>query len=790
MPRFTPRTDTDPALRTAIHGRVLPRGLLRVVAALALTNVALFVLELSGHAPWSQPVGQLLNPAIAVLAVVLCRRAATDPASHPRAQHVWRLTAWGMSFIAVSITVRLVATLGLDAVAPAGNALQGVGALLLSLSVFRIPLGLRTRAEKAALALDVAAVLVAAAVVVWHLFGAGRAVLTGDEARAVGPVVGAALLAVFLATRASLSGSEVIPPRTLYLRAVSALVGGFGTAASVLLLAARPEIDAQVLLNPIASFTIALSAWFQLSDGADARLRARRRRRYSVLPYVAVVAVDALLVLTSVTRSPDQLVVVVGAVVLTALVVVRQLVAFRENDTLLTSLGLHEQKLRHEATHDALTGLANRALFAERLSAAVDHGGADRRLSLVLVDLDGFKAINDTLGHAVGDGMLAGVAQRLRAGVRSDDVVARLGGDEFAILVDGLGADAVEAVLTRLTASLAQPLLVDGHEVTVRASFGVVEGGAGDDPEALLRQADVAMYEAKERGEGSFERYRPGMEQRGAERHRIAAELRTAIAEDQLVLHYQPVVTLPEGRITGVEALVRWQHPTQGLVRPASFIPAAEETGLVVPLGRWVLREATRQAASWIADHGGAGLRTVAVNASAQQLQDPGFATDVAAALRDSGLDAGRLTIEITESTAVGGGATDASLRDLRAMGVRISLDDFGTGRSTLSLLVDCLVDEIKLDRRFAPVAGADAIAGAVLQLARGLGIDAVAEGVETAEQADDLGDLGYGLAQGFLFARPMTAQALGARLRDADADSAQAEVTARPGDLLAASRS
>ncbi|MCU1431685.1 MAG: putative diguanylate cyclase/phosphodiesterase with sensor, partial [Actinotalea sp.] len=279
--------------------------------------------------------------------------------------------------------------------------------------------------------------------------------------------------------------------------------------------------------------------------------------------------------------------------------------------------------------------------------------------------------------------------------------------------------------------------------------------------DALLRQADIAMYEAKARGDGTVERYRPGMEQQRAERNRTAAELRTAIETGQLVLHYQPVVTLPEGRIAGVEALVRWQHPRLGLLGPAEFIPTAEETGLVVPLGRWVLREATRQAAGWVGRYGDDALRSIAVNASAQQLQDPGFADDVAAALRDSGLPAGRLTIEITESTAVGGGATHDSLRALRAMGVRLSLDDFGTGRSTLSLLVDCLVDEIKLDRRFAPAPGADAIAGAVIQLARALGIEAVAEGVETVEQADDLGQLGYALAQGFHFARPMTAEAL-----------------------------
>lgn len=771
------RTPTRPArgARAPRSGSALRSRLLVTMLVLAATNVLLFGAEVTGTAPWGQPIGQTLNPVIAVLAVLLCRRAATDPGSAPAARRIWRLTSWGMTLIAAAIAARLAATVGPAEIGRVANALQAVGAILLSISVFRIPLGPRTRAERTALVLDIATLLVAAAVILWHGLGGSRILLAGEDVRAGAPVFGAALVAVFLASRAALGGSEVVPPRTVYLRAVSALVGGLGSAVSVLLLAARPELDVQVLLNPLASCTIALSACFQISDGADARLRARRRRGYSLLPYLAVVAVDVLLVRTAVTDSHDLVVVAIGAVLLTALVVVRQLVAFRENDALLSRLGDQEEQLRHEATHDALTGLANRALFAERLTTAVGGLTADRRLSLVLMDLDGFKAVNDTLGHAVGDGLLVAVAARVRAGVRASDTVARLGGDEFAILVDGLGADALEPLLSRIAASLTDPVHVDDHVLAARASFGVVEIRPGDDADALLRQADVAMYEAKERGEGGYQRYSPGMETRGAERTRAAAELRAAIDAGDLVLHYQPVVTLPEGRTTAVEALVRWQHPTRGLLAPAEFVPLAEETGLVVPLGRWVLREATHQAAAWAREHGPDVLRSVAVNVSARQLQDPGFVDDVAAALRDSGLPGRRLTVEITESTAVGGGATQVSLRALRAMGVRVSLDDFGTGHSTLSLLVDCLVDEIKLDRRFTPAPGEDAIAVAVLQLARALGIEAVAEGVETLAQADDLGHLGYGLAQGFHFARPMTAQALGEGMRATIAHPARA---------------
>ncbi|MFI7602695.1 putative bifunctional diguanylate cyclase/phosphodiesterase [Actinoplanes sp. NPDC049681] len=423
------------------------------------------------------------------------------------------------------------------------------------------------------------------------------------------------------------------------------------------------------------------------------------------------------------------------------------------------------ERLSYEATHDVLTGLANRALFAERLEAAVARRERGQRLSIVLVDLDDFKTVNDTLGHACGDELLIAVAERMRAGVRPTDTVARLGGDEFAILFEGLGGRDVDRVLERITEALAVPMEVEGHLLAVRASFGVVDGRGGDDAGNLLRQADIAMYEAKERGGGHFQRYRPGSEARGAERRRITTALTNALERDELVLHYQPVVALPEGRLTGVEALVRWAHPDRGLLGPGEFIPGAELTGMIVPIGRWVLREACRQAAAWIAELGDQAPGSMSVNASARQLQDASFASDVAAVLRETGLAPGRLTIEITESTAVGGGATAETLRTLRAMGVRLSLDDFGTGASTLSLLANCPVDQIKLDRSFAPVPGPDAIAGAVLQIARAMGVEAVAEGVETLAQAEKLGDLGYVRAQGFHFARPMAPEQLAAAI-------------------------
>ena len=424
-----------------------------------------------------------------------------------------------------------------------------------------------------------------------------------------------------------------------------------------------------------------------------------------------------------------------------------------------------QERLSYEASHDVLTGLANRALFGERIGLSVGNPRPGHRLSVVLVDLDDFKTVNDTLGHTVGDALLVAVAHRMQDHVREGDVVARLGGDEFALLLEGVSAGAVDEVVDRIRNALAEPVLADGHVITVRASFGIVDGVAGDDAGDLLRQADIAMYEAKGRGEGGSQRYRPGMEARGAERNRVAAELRTALAEGQLRLHYQPVVTLPEGTLNGVEALIRWQHPERGLIAPGDFVPHAEATGLIVPVGRWVLREACRQTAAWHAEYGAAAPATVSVNVSARQLQDSRFAAEVATALRDSGLPAHRLTVEITESTAVGGGSTAETLGKLRDLGVRISLDDFGTGQSTLTLLADCPVDQIKLDRSFAPVPGPDVIATAVVQLARVLGVEAVAEGVETPEQAEHLRALGYEQAQGFHFARPMAPEGIAAAI-------------------------
>jgi len=422
------------------------------------------------------------------------------------------------------------------------------------------------------------------------------------------------------------------------------------------------------------------------------------------------------------------------------------------------------ERLSYDATHDSLTGLANRGLFRERLAATL-AGEDGHQLSLVLVDLDDFKLVNDTLGHTAGDKLLVAVAARLTAAVRHDGTVARLGGDEFAILLPGHGRQAVERVLETLIAALREPVGLDGRNHVVRASFGVVDGAPGDEAGDLMRRADIAMYEAKALGDGGWQHYLPGMQARGVALDEATADLRRGLDAGEMFVLYQPVVTLPGGELVGTETLVRWQHPVRGLVGPLEFIPLAEQSGLIVDLGRWVLREACRQMAEW----GAAAPPTLNVNVSAQQLREPDFADEVALALRETGLPAGRLTVEITESTAVAGEASAESLARLRRLGVRLSLDDFGTGQSTLTLLATCPVDQIKLDRSFVPDRQSDVIAAAVLQLARGFGVEAVAEGVETAAQADHLTALGYHRAQGFHFGRPMPADELAARYRLAE---------------------
>lgn len=425
-----------------------------------------------------------------------------------------------------------------------------------------------------------------------------------------------------------------------------------------------------------------------------------------------------------------------------------------------------EERLRREALQDPLTGLPNRRLLMERLSAAVDRGrrrGAGT--ALLFLDLDRFKLVNDSLGHPVGDQLLVAVADRLRAAVRPADTVARFGGDEFAVLLDGApGADAAVRTAEAIRRALAAPVALDGFEVFASASIGIAVGGAhADGPEALLRGADAAMYRAKARGPGHCELYDRALHARALARLRMETDLRRALDRGEVTAHYQPIVSLASGRIRGAEALARWRHPERGWVRPDEFIPAAEETGLILDLGRRVLAEACRHASAWTVD--GSGVQ-VSVNLSVKQLAQADLVEQVRRTLDESGMDPARLRLEVTESVLVADpAAAAATLGRLRDLGPRVVMDDFGTGYSSLSALHRLPLDGLKVDRSFVAAMGQDGRAGqvvaSVLALARELGLDVVAEGIERPDQLARLRQLGCDAGQGFLFSPAADADVL-----------------------------
>jgi diguanylate cyclase (GGDEF)-like protein/PAS domain S-box-containing protein len=432
----------------------------------------------------------------------------------------------------------------------------------------------------------------------------------------------------------------------------------------------------------------------------------------------------------------------------------------------ITEQRLAEEALAHQALHDPLTGLPNRALFVDRLAQALARLHREpSTLGVIFLDIDRFKVINDSLGHAAGDRMLQAMAKRLSGLLRAGDTVARLGGDEFVILCDRLTGE-LEAVgiADRLHTAMAEPLQSNEGELVLTVSAGIAfTTSALTSPEALLRDADAAMYGAKAGGRARAEVFAQSM--RSTAIHRLDTEvaLRRSITMGDFRIHYQPILDLPNGRIIGTEALVRWQHPVRGLLGPDQFIPVAEETGLIVPLGGWVLAEACRQAKRFQERNEAWSSLTMAVNLSGCQVNEPGVVELVRAALTNSGLHPALLQLEITESVLMKDAAAAVNILGLLKMiGVRLSIDDFGTGYSSLAYLKRFPIDVLKIDRSFVDGLGHDpedsAIVAAVISLAGAMQLDVIAEGVETDLQRSALVDLGCGKAQGYLFARPMPA--------------------------------
>jgi diguanylate cyclase (GGDEF)-like protein len=439
-------------------------------------------------------------------------------------------------------------------------------------------------------------------------------------------------------------------------------------------------------------------------------------------------------------------------------------------------------EIRHQALHDGLTGLANRVLFRDRVELAVARSRrSGGRIAVLFLDFDDFKALNDTHGHARGDEVLAVAAKRVSEVLRPSDTAARHGGDEFAILIEDIvdEADAL-TVATRLAEALRQPMPIGHAEVRIAASIGVAIGVAGrESTDDLLRNADVAMYAAKASSRGGAEIFRPALREGAAERADRAARLRGVEERDELRLDYQPIVELESNRIEGVEALVRWQPPDGPVLMPGEWIEIAEESGDVVPIGRWVLREACRQARDWQIRLERPDLR-MSVNLSARQFREHDIVATVRSIIDETGIPPETLILEITESgLMLRTQATIARLEALRTLGVHLAIDDFGTGYSSLSYLERFPIDILKIDRSFVSSAGATVapIARAIVELGRTLGLQVVAEGIEHAAQARWLTDIGCRFGQGYLYARPMGAAAIETLL-------AEGEGLARPVEL------
>jgi diguanylate cyclase (GGDEF)-like protein/PAS domain S-box-containing protein len=437
-----------------------------------------------------------------------------------------------------------------------------------------------------------------------------------------------------------------------------------------------------------------------------------------------------------------------------------------------------ELKIEHMALHDSLTGLANRVRLNDRLEEALAQPADGGMIALHHLDLDRFKAVNDTFGHHAGDTLLKIVAGRLRELVRASDTIARMGGDEFVIVQSPISAlDEATLLAERVIAATAEPFEIDGHQAAVGASVGIaVSPGDGDASEKLLRNADLALYRAKEDGRGTFRFFEAGMDEHMQTRRSMEQDMRKALPGGQFELYYQPVVNLRTSTISGFEALIRWNHPERGLILPAAFIPLAEESGFIVPLGEWVIRQACLTAAQW-PEH-----LHVAVNISASQFRSAGLMQVIVGALGASGLQPTRLEIEITETVLLQDKeATLAILHQLRALGVRIAMDDFGTGYSSLTYLQSFPFDKIKIDRSFVKDitenAGSLNIVRAVASLANGMGMTATAEGVETNEQLDRITAEGCTEMQGYLFSRPLPARDIERLFLPRKADSAPGRI-------------
>ncbi len=441
------------------------------------------------------------------------------------------------------------------------------------------------------------------------------------------------------------------------------------------------------------------------------------------------------------------------------------LLTYAEHASVAVAAARRLDEAVHRAFHDTLTGLPNRGLFLERLTQTAHRAErAQSTVAVLFMDLDGFKRINDDLGHQAGDQVLVEVAHRLRSCLRPNDTAARFGGDEFAVLLDGLSSESEAAlVASRIMGALNEPLLLHGRRVSLSASIGIAPRHSAEDD--LMRNADLAMYRAKSRGKNRYAVFAPAMHAVIVERVRLESELRLALERNEFTLRYQPIVAIADGALAGAEALIRWNHPERGLLSPDAFIPCAEESGLIAPIGRWVLNQACRQGVIWQESFGRASPLAVSVNLSVTQLYQPGAVYEVAEALERSGLDPGCLIVEITETLLMNDVELIARTLDgFKRLGVQLAVDDFGTGYSSLQYLRRFPIDILKIAKSFVDgiaQSGESALAQAIVDLGQSLALRVIAEGIETPEQVMRLNEMGCTWGQGYHFARPIEAAAM-----------------------------
>ena len=710
-------------------------------------------------------VGAPLGSAMGALAVIGLLRSGTLA---PAARRFWQL----ILVLEVSVAIGRGITAGYAVAAypaaPATPAFVGLfstfGLLAAIIAICWVPLGEIARADRGKRLLDRTIAFAGCITLLW--FAALQPLIESDDPWPLRSKITIGLAMVMIAV--GISRVAYVPGGPVDRVAVRLVACSGLAAAAYAMLAGQAGHSAttpgQALLLPLGPVLVTMGAARQWN------YTAARPQREAWLPYLVVIAVDVPLVATVLgPMTWSGRVVILLAVAVTLLASLRHYIAYRENLRLLRAQREIEARLRYDATHDALTGLANRALFRDRMAAALEAGPA----TVIMVDLDDFKTVNDSLGHDIGDDLLVAVAEGLRVAVGADGLAARLGGDEFAVLVTDETVDG-EELIHRIGAMLGGSL--SEHRLLMHASAGIATAPAGTPLDHLMRDADTALYTAKQRGKDNWVRFTAGMERPVVADAQLGADLRRGLEAGEFRVVYQPLVDLHHNQVIGVEALCRWQHPTRGVISPAEFIPVAERTGLIVPLGRFVLRETCRQAAAWLEEFGPSVLQKAGPNVSARQLHDPDFVDDVRAALADSGLPGELLVLELTESAVLRGQQVSRTLHELHDMGVRLALDDFGTGESSLSLLrafpasivkLDkSFVDGIELDEPDTPEALArQAVARAVIQMAGALDLDTVAEGIENEEQAERLRRLGYSLGQGFHLAEPMTPDQVGRML-------------------------